>query len=305
MMAVYLCEVLHEHSYALLKSKVEIVSDLNRPEIIEGLITRNIKVDKAFMDKLPNLKIIGIHGSGSDDVDMQEAARRHITVFNTPGLNSQSVAEYIVTLMLSLSRHVIGAEYDYITRRNLKLAPAYLSGQELQGKTVGLIGVGAIGKALIPILKYGFNMRILGYSPSFNQEKAEDLGIEYCLNQDTLLQESDYVCLCLPLNKDTSKLIGEAEFKLMKETAFLINTARGAIVDEEALYHALKNKQIAGAASDVLKDEPAFSKLMLLEGMIITPHIAANTNEALKRVGDQCVKQMLEVLNYSTYDFEG
>lgn len=303
-MVVYLTESIHPESYALLEKEVEIVHDLSKPEDIEGMITRNIKVDQALMDQLPNLRVIGIHGSGSDDVDLYEAKKRHIQVFNTPNQNSTSVAEFIVTLMLALSRQLIISEHDYTTQTLNALAPVHLMGQELKDKKVGFIGIGAIAKKAIPMLKFGFNMEVLGYSLHLNETKAKELGIQYCSSIDKVLSQSDYVCLTLPLNAETYHLIGKKELDLMKANAFLINTARGAIIDEEALYHALKEKKIAGAASDVLENEPHFSKLMLLENIIITPHIGANTKEALKRVGDLCVYQMIEALHHRSIPYE-
>lgn len=303
-MAVYLSEPIHPDSYALLESKTEIVEDFSQPQKIEGLITRNIKVDKALMDQLPNLKIIGIHGSGCDDVDIIEAKKRHIQVYNAPYQNSASVAEMIVMFMLALSRHLIKAEYDYTAQTVCELAPSSLMGQELTGKTVGFIGVGAIAKQAIGILKDGFKMKVLGYSRHLNQVAANGLGITRCETLYDVLSQSDYVCLCLPLNEETYHLIGRKELEAMKSTAFLINTSRGAIIDEEAMYVALKEKKIAGAASDVLTHEPHFSKLMLLENMIVTPHLGANTNEALKRVGDLCVRQMIDALHRRPIDFE-
>ena len=303
-MAVYLSEPIHPESYALLKSEAEIVEDFSVPQKIEGLITRNIKVDKVLMDQLPNLKVIGIHGSGCDDVDIEEAKKRHIQVFNAPNQNSVSVAEMIVMFMLALSRQLIKAEHDYTSQTICNLAPSSLMGQELSGKTVGFIGVGAIAKQAIGILKAGFKMNVLGYSRHLDQTAANALSITPCADLISLLSQSDYVCLCLPLNEETYHLIGEKELEVMKPTAFLINTARGAIIDEEALYLALKEKKIAGAASDVLTHEPHFSKLMLLENMIITPHLGANTNEALKRVGDLCVSQMIDALHHRPIAFE-
>lgn len=296
-MKVFLSEYIHHDSYQLLKKHVEIISDIKDIYEADGIITRNIKIDASLMQQIPHLKVIGIHGTGVDDVDIDEAIRLGIKVYHVPNQNANSVAELIVAFMLSLSRHLIRANEDSKRQLVQKTAPAYLEGQELQNKTVGLIGVGAVNQQVAKILKYGFNMNILGYSRTLNQQKAKSLAIDQAVDLQTLLKESDYVVLGIPANKETYHLIDDEKLKLMKKNSYLINTARGSVLDEAALYQALKEKWIAGAACDVFDEEPTTSPLLTLSNFIATPHIGANTGEALKRVGDLCVKQMIDGLN--------
>lgn len=291
MIKIFFNEFLHPKSYELLQKHFEVIDDYNRIGEVQGIITRNIKVDKNLMDQMPNLKVVGIHGTGVDDLDVEEANKRGIDYYNTPYLNALSVSELNVTLMLSISRkirmNIEGLNQGIYTTS----APSILEGNEVSNKTAGFIGFGHIAKGTARILHLGFNMNIKAY----NRSKIEESYVEQ-VSLEEVLKQSDYLFIGLSLNKDTYHLLDKDKLSLIKDSAYLINTTRGAIIDEKALYDALVNHQIKGFASDVVEDEPISkdSPLLKLNHVLITNHIGANTDEALRRVGDECVNKMIE-----------
>lgn len=288
-MNIYLTENIHDYAYEKLKKYFKIVSDCS---ICDGVITRNVIIDKKWMDNSPNLKIIVIHGSGTDCVDVNEANKRGIRWFNVPKENSLSVAELNVGLMLDISRNISKGYVRYLDGLN-ELAPKYLSGYELFGKTCGFLGLGNISVKTARILHDGFNMNIIGYSKS---KKNIDFIKEVSL--EDVLKLSDYVLLGLSLNDETKYIIDYEKLLLMKNTAFLVNTARGALIKTDDLIRALDEKRILGYAADVFEYEPISKKHPLLRhNVILLPHIGANTDEALYRVGIRCINILIDFFN--------
>ena len=279
-MKIFLCEAIHQNAYNELKKYGVIIDDFNRIQECEVLINRNLKMDKHFIDQCQSLKLVIIHGSGYDDIDVDYLKHQHIHLCHTPGYNALSVAELIVTMMLELSRKTHLLQNDYLNNQINTVAPiAY--------KTFGMIGVGKIALKAAEILKNGFHMRIIGYSRSLTPQLAQEYGIEYCACLEDVLKEADYVSIGTSLNEDTYHIITKKELSYMKPSAYLINTARGAIVNQDDLYYALVNHQIAGAGLDVLENEPVESShpLPQLPNVVYTPHMGASTDEALLRVG--------------------
>lgn len=297
-MKVFLCEPIHRSAYELLQQNTEIINDMKHIDQCDIIITRNIQIDQELMDKCHHLKLIAIHGTGCDDVDMSYAKEKGIDVVNTPGENALSVSELIITMMLELSRRTRLLHNDYIEGKIKSVAPKEYIGNEISYKTFGMIGVGDIAKKTACILRDGFHMNIIGYSRSLTKEKANQLGIGYCETIKEVMELSDFVSIGTSLNEQTYHMISEKELSYMKPTAFLINTARGAIVDEEALYHALCHHYIAGAGIDVLENEPVSPthRLLLLDNVVYTPHMGATTDEALYRVGMCVVHSILEYI---------
>jgi len=285
-MKVYLTEYIHEKALQKLNNYFEVVDEA---KICDAVITRNITIDKEWMNSAPNLKIIAIHGTGTDSVDLDEAKKRGISYFNVPNENSLSVAELNVSLILELSRNIQNG-VNHILSGDKELAPRYLSGYEISGKTVGFIGLGQIALKTAEILYKGFNMKILGYSRS---KKNIDYIQEVEL--DNLLKDSDYVVLGLALNSETKYLLNYDKLSLMKKNSFLINTARGGLVNKEDLIKVLEEKRILGYAADVFEIEPINENDPLLKHNVIAlPHIGANTDEALYRVGIRCVDNLID-----------
>jgi D-3-phosphoglycerate dehydrogenase len=270
-------EVRHAESLAE-EVLVEAVHD------VDGIIIRSHgRVTARIMDAVPRLAVIGRHGTGVDTIDVAAATERRIYVVNTPDANTESVAEHCVGMMIALSKHILPA--DRAMRQGHWQVRYTYTGHELQGKTLGIAGFGRIGQRVATICHQAFAMQILYYDVQAYPEVAQALRARRT-TLDDLLREADYVSLHLPLLPETRGLIGAREFALMKPTAYFLNLARGAIVDETALTDALRKGTIAGAGIDVFAVEatPADTPLFALENVVVTPHLAALTEEALWRM---------------------
>ncbi|MEM1662454.1 MAG: hydroxyacid dehydrogenase [Desulfurococcaceae archaeon] len=252
---------------------------------VDAIIVRSKPiVSRRVIENARNLKLIARAGVGLDNIDLEAAREKGIVVINSPESVTLSVAELTIGLMLSLARKI--AYSDRMIRNGLWVKKEAV-GYELFGKTLGIIGFGRIGRAVAKIAKYGFNMRILYYDVMRIPEKEEiELGAKY-VDLDTLLKESDIVSIHVPLTPETKHLINRDKLRLMKRTALLINTARGGVVDTEALIQALQEKWIAGAALDVFEEEPLPPNhpLTRMDNVVLTPHIGASTYEAQERAG--------------------
>lgn len=238
------------------------------------------KIDKELFDAAgPQLKIVANYAVGFDNIDIAEANRRNIWVTNTPGGFSVSVAEHTFTLMLAISRKVV--ESDKFVRKGHYVGwrPNLFLGYELEGKTLGIIGIGRIGSKVAAIAK-GFGMKIL-YHDMNRIPQIERLYRAKYVSQNDLLERSDFVSLNVPLLPSTKHLIGKEAFKKMKKTAYLINTSRGPVIDELALVEALRKNEIGGAGLDVFEFEPDLSAgLKRLKNVVLTPHTASGTYES-------------------------
>lgn len=298
-MKTFLCEYIHPAARAALESFSEIISDRERLQECDAAINRNLQMTRDFLESAKNLKIIAVHGTGMDGVDLTAAKELGIRVFNTPYRNAASVAELNVALMLMAARKATQIQCNIAEDASFA-DPAVVSGLqgvELGGKTVAFLGVGEIAKRTIKICKYGFEMNCIGWSRSLTKEKAEELGIEYACSIAEAVKNADFVVLGMALNEETKGIIGETELAFMKQGAILINTTRGAVIDETALLNALipqgksEFPHLLAAGLDVIANEPVTKKhpLYQLPNVILTPHIGANTDEALYRVGMACV----------------
>ncbi len=304
-MKVFLCEKLHEKAYNRLKEKFEIIDDWNRIGEVDALINRDLHIYKEEIDKMPKLKVIAVHGTGTDGVDLEYAKQRNVKVVYAPHMNANAVAELNVALILNAMRKVTYA--DKVIRAGRKNeAISLLFGNELCGKTFGTIGFGAIGKRTAEILKNGFGMECIAYSPSLDERKAKEYGVGYVSSCDEILKNADVVSLNLPLQEATKHMINSEKLKLMKKTAVLVNCARGGLVCDDDLYSALVNEDIKAYACDVSQSDvfDKENKLMKLDNYIATPHIGANTDEALYTVGMACVEQIIDVLEGRKAQYE-
>jgi glyoxylate reductase len=244
----------------------------------EGLICLlTDQIDANLMDHAPNLKVISQVAVGFDNIDIAAASERGIPVGNTPGVLTDATADFAFTLLMAAARR-IGEAIDYVRAGKWNTwGLTLLLGQEVHGATLGIIGMGRIGQAMAKRAR-GFDMQVLYHNPSRRPDLEEILGIEY-REFDDLLQEADFVSLHVNLTTETRGLIAARALELMKPTAVLINTARGPVVDPDALYWALKNGQIAAAALDVTDPEPlpVNDRLLDLPNLIVAPHIASAT----------------------------
>ena len=251
---------------------------LEQVKDIDGLLCLlNDKVDAPIMDAAPRLKVISNCAVGYDNIDIAEATKRGILVGNTPGVLSETTADFAFALLMAAARRV--AEADKYTRRGLwqvAWEPMLLLGQDIHHSTLGIVGLGRIGIEVARRAK-GFQMHVLYHNRTRREDAERELGVEYVATLLELLSRSDLVSLHVPLTEDTKGMIGPIEFSMMKPTSILVNTSRGQVVDQKALYKALKSGQIAAAAIDVTEAEPIpmDDPLFTLENIIITPHMAS------------------------------
>ena len=277
---------------------IDIKTGLSEKQLIaeisdyHAIIVRSAtKVTAAIIDAAEHLKVIGRAGSGLDNIDVKYAQSKGIAVFNTPGSNSQAVAELTIGLIFSLSRQLYHA-VDSIKRKRWEKST--LIGSEVKGKTLGLIGFGQIGQK-VGEMAAGIGMRIL---VNKNQPVTRSPGYEFeMVSIETLYSKSDYISIHIPLNKQTTNLISLNEIKKMKPTAYLINCSRGGIVNEKDLLYAIENDLIAGAALDVFSKEPPVEfKLINQHRIIATPHIGGSTHESQQRVGIDIIDLVTDFL---------
>ncbi|MEW6696327.1 MAG: hydroxyacid dehydrogenase [Bacillota bacterium] len=304
-MKIVVTELIWEEGLEILRQLGEVVYDQslwksdNLPEIIQDadcLIVRNqTKVTKELMAKAPNLKVVGRLGVGLDNLDVAAAKELDIKVVFARNANAISVAEYVFAAMFSFSRPLEKASRDVKQGNwNRKL----FTREEIYGKTLGLIGVGEIGARLASRAR-AMGMKVIGYDPFLPPYELACTDIGVCMNSlESVLAESDYLSLHVPLNDKTRNLINKDSLSSMKKTAYIINTARGGIINEDDLYEALKSNVIAGAALDVLsKEPPAGNKLLELDNLIVTPHIAGLTEEAQVRTSELVARECAKVLH--------
>jgi D-3-phosphoglycerate dehydrogenase len=263
-------------------------------------VTRNAGLSAAAIDAAPALRLIVVHGVGHDRVDLARAAARGIAACNTPADNARSVAEHALALMLALARQLRGA--DSLVRAGRFEAKYGLRVEDLRGKTLGIVGCGRVGLATAALARAAFRMRVLGYSPSADPAALARRRIEPCPDLGRLLEEADVVSLHGRLRPETRGLIGRAELARMRPGAWLVNTARGALVDEAALLDALASRRIAGAALDVFATEPlpAGHPLLALDNVVLTPHIAGSSEQALAATAGQVARVILGFLRGRT-----
>ena len=298
-MKVFLCESIHPEALALLKSRAEVVSNWADLSGVQAIIDRNLKLPRAVLERAPELKVIAVHGTGSDGIDLEYCHEHGITIIYVPFQNADSVAELIVTLTLSLLRKIPLADRLVTSGRLTQNAPPELFGNELRGKIVGLIGVGDIARRMSRIMIHGFGCQVIGYDPYFPVEQAAEVGIARRDTPEEVMAEADVISLGVHLTDSTANMINDSLLARCKPTAVLVNASRGGVVDEGALYRALTAGKLAGAACDVWASEPPAldNPLVGLPNVLATPHLGANTDEALRRVGVKMVEEIFTVLD--------
>lgn len=276
---------------------VDVKTDFTVEELIakiplyDGLIVRSAtKVTKKIIDNAKNLKIIGRAGAGVDNIDLISAKEKKILVMNTPGGNTNATAEHTLALLLSLSRKISKA--DTSTHKG-EWAKKNLKGNEIKGKTIGIIGFGNVGRRFAEMCK-ALGLKVLIVSKSFNNVKDLYPDYESC-NLNVALEQADIISFHCKPNFDGSSVISSKELNLMKNNALIINTARGNLVSEVDLCEAIKENKIGGAAIDVFETEPATNNALFgLENILLTPHIAASTSEAQVIVAEMVANQFVE-----------
>ncbi|NLC62638.1 MAG: D-glycerate dehydrogenase [Thermoanaerobacterales bacterium] len=249
---------------------------LKESENVDGLVALlTDRIDTELFDTAKKLKIVSNYAVGFDNIDLDEASKRGIMVTNTPGVLTDTTADLAFTLLMAAARRIIEADRFVRSGRWKTWGPMLMLGQDIYGAKLGLVGLGRIGYAVAKRAK-GFDMDVMYYDLTRNEKAENELGLRF-VEMEQLLKEADFVSIHVPLTPETRLLINENTLGLMKETAILINTARGPVVDEEALFDALKNNKIAGAGLDVMDPEPPNkdNPLLKLDNVIIVPHIAS------------------------------
>jgi D-3-phosphoglycerate dehydrogenase len=314
MYKILLVEHIHQAGEAMLAQKAQLVYP--QPQNLEGilavigdcnaLVVRNTKITRQIMEAAPRLAVIGRHGVGYDTVDINAAADLGIPVVYTPAANTEGVAEIAVGFIICLGRKIVQAHTAMQSEELLSdtVTMAIMTRQrglvnaDLWGKTLGVIGVGRIGSSVSRKVIAAFNMRVLGYDPYVNAETLAGCGVQKVDRLEEMLPRCDFVALHCSGGAGTRHLINARTLALMKPDAYLINTARGSIVDETALIEALQKKQIAGAAIDVYEPEPPRpgNPLLHMENVIVTPHFCAMTEESLYNMATMVAQGVLDVL---------
>ncbi|MGP7817925.1 NAD(P)-dependent oxidoreductase [Niallia sp. 01092] len=269
-------------------------------EDVEAIVLRApAKITKEIIDASPNLKVISGAGVGVDNIDVKYATEKGILVVHAPSVNKVSTAEHAVTLLTALSKNILSFHHEmkkgnYHSRT---LIPTY----ELKGKKVGLIGFGSIAQEVAKRLSFGFEMDVTAGVREYDEKKhgvARELNVTVTTNLEAVFSQSDFVSLHIPLNEHTKNFVDKRLLSYMKPSSYLINTARGAVVNQDDLYHCLKNRKIAGAGIDVFDPEPPPKELPLLSlpNVIVTPHVGGTTDECNYIASTTISKNIIAIL---------
>lgn len=297
--SVLLLETITEDSLNLLKANAHVFTGydesslrevLNNEKIVAVITRGKGQVNRALMEACPTLKIAARCGVGLDNVDLVEAAARNIRVINAPGSNAATIAEHTLALMLMLRRNMY-VSVAQVKANNWNWRNSY-TGDEINGKTLGILGMGDIGKRVAKLAE-AFGMKVIYWSRS-----AQDVSYPY-LMLDEVLRQSDIISLHLPLTKETATVIGKTELALMKPGAMLVNTARGALIDHDALLDALNTNQLAGFAADVLPEEPPVfdSAIIKHPHTLVTPHSGSLTASTYQQMCMITIRKVVEALD--------
>ncbi len=275
-------------------SRAVLMAELRAVDGVLSLLTD--KMDAEIMDAAPRLRVISNYAIGYDNIDVQAATERGIMVCHTPGVLTDTTADFAFTLLACLARRVVEA-VNYVRRGQWKTwGPMLCLGYDLHGATLGLIGLGRIGSEVAKRAK-GFEMRVLYHDPDRQPRLERELGLVYT-DLETLLKESDLISLHTPLTPETYHLIGAEQFTMMKKAAVLVNTSRGQVVDQRALYQALVSGEIAGAGLDVTDPEPIDpdDPLLELDNCVVVPHIASASVAARTLMATMAAENLVAAL---------
>lgn len=300
-MKCLITEKFHECGIELLKKNGTVDTRYNicREELLECIreydvliVRSDTPVDKKVIDCGKRLMVIGMAGIGLNHIDTEYARGKGIVVFNVPDGSNDSVAEHTIALMLCISRKLYNA-IDAV-KENHWNKTGYI-GNQLKGKTIGLIAIGKIGSRVANLCQ-AFGMKVMAYDPFIDPDLAAKMNIEL-VSLEELLMNSDIISMHAPLTPQTYHMIGKKQLDMMKDGAYILNLGRGGLIDEEALYDALKKGKLKGAAVDVMeKEPPGQSKLLELDNFIATPHIGAGTVEAQQYIAQSLASKVIDYM---------
>ena len=302
MATVLVADQIAEQGIARLQERHDAIvrTGLSEDELVEavadvaGIIVRSqTRVTERIIEAAPQLEVIGRAGVGVDNIDLDAATARGVVVVNAPLSNTMSAIEHAFAMLLAVARNV---PQGHASLREGRWERSSLQGVELAGHALGVVGLGRIGSGVAARAR-AFEMRVIAHDPFVSSERAASIGVEL-VSLDELLEQADFVTLHTALHEGTRGLIGGEQLARMKPGAYLVNTARGALVDEQALHEAVEGGVIAGAAIDVFSEEPAIGNVLTTtSGVVVTPHLAASTAEAQDRAAVEVVDEVLAVLS--------
>ncbi len=304
---------LHREAFELLSKNVEVIEIYNDDSSkieealkeVDGVIcSAALKMREHQISIAENLKVIGRPGVGYDSVDVEASSRYGIPLVYTPDAPTESVAEHVIALMLMCTKSINTVQKALKEGGNFGIRTK-VTGIEAQNKILGLVGFGRIGERVGEIASLGLGMKVVVFDPYLDKNKCTFKEFEVLDTLDELLVKSDVVSLHIPFSKVTAKMIGKEEFACMKKSAFLINTARGGVIDEEAFIEALEAKEIAGAGLDVYAKEPpeTDNKLFGFDNVVATPHLSSFTDDGKRKMGVGVVRGVLDVLSGNMPEF--
>ncbi len=292
--------ILEENGFEVIRgSKANMTAQDIAREVVgmDVLIVGNDTVDRSVIDAADRLKLIHMHGTGLDGIDVSYATEKKILVANAPGANSNAVAELTVALMLSVGRGIVKHSHLLQDGRWERSA-----GHEVSGATIGLVGLGNIGRRIVSLLR-GFDVRIVAFDPFADRKWADDNNVTLAENIDDVFAAADYLVLALPLNDATRHLVNERTLGLMKSSAYIVNTARGGLIDDAALCRALQEKRIGGAALDAFSEEPLPPDSILRSvDITITPHLAATSIESAAKVSEIVAENVVAIMKHARHE---
>lgn len=276
-------------------SEVTIIDYINKHQA-HAVIVRTEKITRNILESCPSLEVVGMHGVGLDNIDVPSATETGIVVLNAPSSNYTSVAEHAMMSILALSRN-LNISDSKVRNNEWQYRETYFP-MEVNGKTLLIVGMGRVGQDLAKKAK-AFNMNVLGFDPFVTESEMQLHGVVKIDDLNMVLPICDFISLHAPLTKSTYHLFSAKQFEFMKDSAFVINLGRGSLINEQALYSAIVTKKIAGAALDVLEQEPPNSDnpLFTLENVIFTPHFGGDTLEAKDRCSESITQEVGVVLN--------
>lgn len=302
---ILITEYIHPAGVEMLEREYEVVRppDISLASMkaavagVDAVLVRVAPMSREVLDEARQLKAIAKHGVGTDNIDIPAATEKGIAVTNTPEANGEGVANLALTLMMALSRRLL--EADAFTRASEPWSrKEVLTGQELLGKTLSIVGTGRIGRRLAQMCQAAFDMKVYAYDPYVSQEAMAASGIIKVDTVDDLMPVADYVSIHTPLTPNTRGIVGAKQFDLMKKTAYLVNSSRGPVVDESALIEALQEGKIAGAGLDVFEKEPPErdNPLLSMKNVILLPHMGGATEESMERMATHAAAEIIAVL---------